>query len=355
MKKLNVEILKLARESRGITQEELAVLLKIEQGTLSKIEKSILNAEEELLLKISELLDYPLPFFYLNRKVNPIEGHYRRKTSIPVKLMKQHIAQMTIVEWHFITLIDDIDLPILNLPSWNVEKEGSPEMCARFLREYWRLPRGRVDNLTKFIEDNGIAVIALDLTEIDGFSTYINGQIPVIFVNRNSPPDRYRLSLAHELGHLMMHFHTKVDPERDTETESFAFGIEFLVPENSIRPYLNKLSLEKLADLKSYWKVSMAAMLKYASDLGTLTTNQSRYLWTQMGTAGYRKREPVSIAQEKPGLISEILETYLNDLGYTIQELANILYSSVPEIEKLYLTPYQTGMRITHKSNLKAG
>ena len=39
MKKLNVEILKLARESRLITQKELAKAIGIEQGTLSKIER----------------------------------------------------------------------------------------------------------------------------------------------------------------------------------------------------------------------------------------------------------------------------------------------------------------------------
>lgn len=47
MEKINSEILKLAREVRSITQEELANIIGIEQGTLSKIEKGILHCSND--------------------------------------------------------------------------------------------------------------------------------------------------------------------------------------------------------------------------------------------------------------------------------------------------------------------
>ncbi len=110
MKKMNANILRLAREARFLTQEELAGLLGVEQGTLSKIEKEILLADDTIAKKIAEVLDYPLDFFYQDKKVIPVEGHYRRKISTPVKKMKQYIAQMTIAEWHFTAMIDEIEL-----------------------------------------------------------------------------------------------------------------------------------------------------------------------------------------------------------------------------------------------------
>src|SRR5689334_15985336 len=110
MEKINPEILKLAREVRFITQEELANNIGVEQGTLSKIEKGILQADEETAIHISQALDFPVSFFYLNKKVIPVEGHYRRKFSTPVKKMKQYIAQMTIAEWHFMSMLDEINL-----------------------------------------------------------------------------------------------------------------------------------------------------------------------------------------------------------------------------------------------------
>jgi len=337
MQKFNVDILRLAREARCLTQEELADRLGVEQGTLSKIEKSILTADETIIQKISQILDFPLSFFHQEKKVIPVEGHYRRKISTPVKMMKQYTAQMTIAEWHFLAMTDEIELPETKLPKWDVLEDGSPALCARHLREFWKIPKGRIDNLSKWIEDHGIVIIALDLGELSGFSTFINGNIPVIYVNKTMPPDRYRLTIAHELAHLILHFGNKVGPDRDLEAEAYAFAIELLVPESNIRTFFTKLSIEKLADLKSYWYVSMQALLKYSNALGIVTGNQYRYLWMQMGTLGYRKTEPVTLPKESPGLIMEMVKAYLSDLGYSKEELAFLLHINVPELETIYL------------------
>lgn len=336
MKKINSEILILAREARYITQVELSAMLGVEQGTISKIEKQILTADDRLVEKISRALDFPVSFFYQDRKVMTVEGHYRRKVSTPVKKMKQYAAQMTIAEWHFLKLMDEIELPETRLPTWDVIEDGSPTMCAKHLRDFWKIPKGRVTNLTKLIEDNGIVIIPLDLGEMSGFSTYINGNIPVIYVNNNLSPDRYRLTIAHELGHIIFHFGNKVSQERDLEREAYEFAIELLVPESNIRPYFTKISIDKLADLKSYWYVSMQALLRYANTLGMVTQNQYKYLWIQMGTLGYRKSEPVSIPMEKPSLVTEIVNAYVSDLGYSKEELASVLQINVSELERIY-------------------
>ena len=336
MQKLNAEILILAREARYITQVELSSMLGIKQGTLSKIEKGILTADDKLIENISRVLDFPISFFYQERKVMTVEGHYRRKVSTPVKKMKQYTAQMTIAEWHFLKLMDEIELPEIKLPVWNILEDGSPAMCAKHVRDFWKLPKGRIANLTKFMEDNGVVVIPLELGEMSGFSTYINGNIPVIYINTNLSPDRYRLTLSHELGHLIFHFGNKVSEERDFEGEAYEFAIELLVPESNIRPYFTKISIEKLADLKSYWGVSMQALLHYANTLKMLTPNQYKYLWIQMGALGYRRTEPVAIPIEKPGLISEIVNAYINDLGYSKDELASVLQVNVSELDRIY-------------------
>lgn len=353
MQKYNVEIIKLAREARFITQEELSQLLNIEQGTLSKVEKGILLADEGLIEKISKILDFPITFFYQEKKVIPVEGHYRRKISLPVKQMKQYIAQMTIAEWHLSRLMDEVELLPPNLPTWDVTKDGDPSMCARYLREFWKVPRGRIDNLTKLIEDNGIIIIPLDLGELDGFSTYFNGNIPVIFINKKLPPDRYRLTLAHEKGHLIMHFGNKVGQDRDLEKEAFQHGIEFLVPESQIRQYFSKVTIEKLADLKAYWYVSMQALLRYSNTLGMVKPNQYRYLWMQMGSLGYRRNEPVKIPSEKPSLISEIINVFITSLGYSKQELATVLETSMKDLEKFYFES-ENNLRIIRGNNQRS-
>lgn len=336
MQKFNSEILKLAREARFLTQTELSKILGVEQGTISKIEKNILSVDEKLVSNISQALNFPISFFYQDKKVNVVEGHYRRKASTSVKKMNQYKAQMTIAEWHFLKLMDEIELPETKLPEWNVLEDGIPSLCAKHLRDFWKLPKGRIANLTKLIEDNGVVIISLDLGDISGFSTYANGIIPVIYVNSNVSPDRYRLTIAHELGHLILHFGNKVGPDRDIEKEAYEFAIELLVPENNIRPYFTKVSIESLADLKSYWIVSMQALLRYANTLGMVTQNQYKYLWIQMGSLGYRRNEPVNVPSEKPGIITEIVKAYIDDLGYSKEELAMVLQINMSELERIY-------------------
>jgi hypothetical protein len=55
-----------------------------------------------------------------------------------------------------------------------------------------------------------------------------------------------------------------------------------------------------------------------------------------MGSLGYRRSEPVSIPVEKPGLIAEIVNAYVSDLGYSKEELASVLQVNVSELDRIY-------------------
>src|SRR5439155_22483179 len=67
--KPNPEMVSLARESRGLTQIELARKLEVSQGYLSKIESDLLEPSLELVNRLARLLDYPSSFFYLPDRV----------------------------------------------------------------------------------------------------------------------------------------------------------------------------------------------------------------------------------------------------------------------------------------------
>ena len=106
------------------------------------------------------------------------------------------------------------------------------------------------------------------------------------------PGDRQRFTLAHELGHLVMHD----VPTEEMEDEADKFASEFLMPEAQIQGQLHALSMRKLWELKSRWKVSMAALVKRAETLGCITASQTRYLWIQLSKSGYRLEEPAELA-----------------------------------------------------------
>ena len=335
---INREILKLAREARGFSQKELSVILGIEQGTLSKIENEFLSVDESLVDKISDVLKYPKSFFLQRRKVHLLQGHYRKKISSPVKDIRKYLSRMTIVEWHLEKLIEPLESLNINLPNWDCESDGSPETCANYIREFWKIPKGRIDDLSEIIEKNGVIIVPIDLGEIDGFSTFTDSGIPVIFVNKLAPGDRYRHIVAHELGHLIMHFAKKINDIRDTEDEAHTFASELLIPAREITNHLVKLTIEKLTELKAYWKVSMQAILvKAYKHLNAITKNQYHYLYKQIVFLGYKINEPVFIAREEATSIKEIINLHLNGLGYTKSELSTLLHSIEKEFDELYI------------------
>lgn len=335
---LNRDIIKLARESRGLSQGELSDMLEIKQGTLSKIENEFLSVDEGFIEKLSAILNYPESFFYQDKKVHLVLGHYRKKITLPIKEVKMQQSKMTIVEWIVEKLIESVDMPIPNIPKWNCEFDGSPEICANYIRDYWKVSKGRLDNLTKLIEDNGVLVIPMDLGELDGLSIYSYSGIPIIFVNKYQSGDRHRFNLAHELGHLIMHFGQKIDESRDIEDEAHLFASELLIPSREIKPHLVKINIEKLAQLKTYWKVSMQAIIvKAYKQLGIISKSQYHYLFKQMSILGYRKKEPIFIPVEKASLIRDIVDLHINDLEYSISDMSKLSHITEKEFLKLFI------------------
>lgn len=341
MNKFNREILALARESRGYTQSELSILLNVEQGTISKIENGNSDISFDMENLIPSVLDYPKDLFYSDKKVIRVEGHYRKKISLPVKELKKYRGVMTFVEWNINKLSDGVNFPNPNIPSWDLETDGSAEDAARYVRQYWKIPRGRINDLATILEDNGIIIAPLELENMDGLSTYsAEYNLPILYVNKLRSSDRMRFNLAHELAHYVCHFGKKIANDREDrniESEANDFASELLMPTVEIRPQLIGLTLQKLIDLKQYWKVSIAAIVYKAKKIGAISDSQYKYLWRQLTIAGYRVKEPGEFKGDNISMLKELIETYIDELNFSKEELAKMLDLTVDNLEVSYL------------------
>ena len=307
-----------------MTQSGLAQRLHVSQGKISKIEQGMQGVSDELLNGIASELGYPPSFFEQSGSIYPpATPFHRKKQSLTRKEESQVEAIANIQRQHFLCLQKAADFDY-DVPSLDIDEYGSPEKVAMVLRSYWRLPKGPIENLTEVLEDAGIVVVHISNVsdKMDGFTLISPQAKPIVFLNAKMPGDRMRFTLAHELGHIVMHgIHTP-----DMENEANKFASEFLMPAKEIKPQLRPVSLPKLASLKPYWKVAMAALLKRASDLGVLTPNQTRYMWIKM--APYRMREPVEIDVEieTPTLFRELITFHLKDLEYSVDDLCAALH-----------------------------
>jgi Zn-dependent peptidase ImmA (M78 family) len=183
-------------------------------------------------------------------------------------------------------------------------------------------PDTPIQNLIQLLERNGVVVLALpiEFEKIDAFSLWINDQTPravIAFAANNVSGDRLRFSIAHELGHLVIH-QTITGINKKFDKEANLFASEFLMPKDVIMNEITSpVTLDVLLPLKKRWGVSIQALAKWAATLKIITIRQYQYLMHQIGNYGFRKNEPVEIVVEKPRMLSQMAEMiYGNPINY---------------------------------------
>ena len=332
MKNINCIQLEIARKSRQLTQTQLAKRLEIDVRKYSKIELGGHRVESSILDKIAEILDYPLEFFFEdgNNIALPISlhesGSFRKRQDISQKILFSVESTMGIYLGCLKKLKSKLDLQFkksiypIDAESFNNEIEDIAEQ----LRLQWSIPSGPIKDLTTIIENAGCIVVKYDFgtEKIDGFSIWMQDIFPVIFVRKGLSGDRERFTLAHELGHLLLHT-KRLSPNKEQEANNFASA--FLMPFSDIKKDLNSLNIYKLQNLKEKWKVSMAAIAYRAKDLNFITDSQYRYIFMELSKNGYRKNEPIYIAPEVPLSIKEMKDAFMYELDYSIEELRKFL------------------------------
>lgn len=340
-KKVNPEMIILARESRGWTQKKLADELKTEQYEVSRLESGhFSDITDDRLDGLSKALRYPTSFFFQDFRAYPLwTNFYRKHKGLPVKELKRIDALMQIYGARIAKLMASVDVEYLELKDVLVEDYGTPEDVARVMRQYLRLPRGRIDNMTEIIERFGIIIIPYDFSNRKFAGASLCGETKVMFIN-NMPTDRWRYTLAHELGHLVMHSFPK--PDTPVEIEADRFASEFLMPEADISPYLNNLDIEVLANLKLHWKQAMSSILRKAHTLEKISDRTYRLFWERFGQRGItRLKEPKELepAPEPPSLLQEIVDFHLQELRYTPEQIAELSFLHETDFESLFLRP----------------
>jgi Zn-dependent peptidase ImmA (M78 family) len=133
--------------------------------------------------------------------------------------------------------------------------------------------------------------------------------------------------------------HTEPGPSSVQERQADEFASEFLMPASSIRAGLRGgVDLNKLLSLKQQWGVSMAALARRAQNLGAITDWQYRNLMIEMSALGYRTQEPGAIAPERPRRLRMIVTHLEHDLGYSSEQIADLVGLLPDELRSPYPT-----------------
>lgn len=338
---MNYKQLIFAREYRGYTQTELAKSIEgLSQSNLSKFEKGFGVLSEEIQRKIIDYLDFPLEFF--KRKINTsIEnGNYRKRATISKKLVQQFENKCRLVGYSVDEFSETVEWPEFTLSPLNVEEGFSPSYVANYSRKLLKLkPNEPVKNINKLLEEKGIIIYEInEIDKFDGVSFVTDKGFPVIIVNQNFSSDRKRFTIAHELGHLLLHNENyfPISSYRNKENEANEFAAEFLMPENEIRNSLRGLRMGDLGDLKNYWLTSMSSIIHRAKVLNCIDDNRYKFFMIEMSRYGYNKKEPIEVFIDSPTCFKNAYNLLKEELSYDINDFIN--YTALPRdiIEDLF-------------------
>ena len=305
------ERFKQARELKGLTQKQLADVIGVNQSTIAHIESERVSPTTDTINAIADQTDVQPAFF----EREPIRDFslgswvYRARTNSKASTRGQAHQYVKLYVEQTQEMADQLDLPTLNLP----KSVDDPIQSARMVRITFGVdPTSPIYHLVNLLEQHGVIVYTLPigLDKIDAFSTWvaIDQERPIIALSADRPGDRVRFSVAHELGHIVMH-QGRHGRSSELETEADKFAAELLLPEQAMRQALSEhLSLTNAAKLKVRWRVSMQALIRRAHDLGIITERHYRYLFEQIGWKGWRKKEPVEIPVERARTFKRMAE-----------------------------------------------
>jgi Zn-dependent peptidase ImmA (M78 family)/DNA-binding XRE family transcriptional regulator len=310
----------LVREAKGWTQRELAAAAHLTQSTISKAESGLVELKGANLEAVATALDCPpalltFPMPELDIDVTCLH-HRRRKSSMTALVTKkvEGVAHLTRVSVESILPAGEpLELTATRLP--RVEGLDIPDAVALAaqVRELAGLPPGPVANVIQTLESLGVLVLQRPLgsTAQDAVSSWPHdsNRPAILIVNTGLSGDRQRFTVAHELGHMVMHRL----PDENQEHQADLFAASFLAPADDIRPHLDGLTtrdFKSLLELKLTWGMSVAALIRRALDVGTISDRQYREFQLKLNRLGWRTSEPVSIKHEEPRIMREILTNY---------------------------------------------
>ncbi len=353
----NNGLLRIARQRKGLSQGEAAERLGVPQVALSRYENAVATPPDGVIRQASLVYELPISFFQQPDSIvgAPVSVHamWRKKHDVTAREMDQIVADINIRIMHIRRMLEAVEfVPQSSIPKLEPDEyKGNIEQIASIVRSHWLIPRGPFHNLTGAIEQAGGVVVHTSLggSSVSGLTVSVPGLPPVIMLNSDQPADRMRFTLAHELGHLVMHKFP--NPEMEKQANEFASAL--LMPVRDIEEAMFALDLARLAALKPEWKVSMQALLYRAQSRGIIANSKAKYLWQQFNINRIKMQEPPELDFEKevPGVLSRMINLHLQTFGYTAIEFAKLLHLHDYQLSQFYdlkLSPEKqvTGLRL---------
>lgn len=334
----SAERLKMARFRRKLSGKGLAEAAGLTPVTVSKAENGH-QPDDATVQKLAIALDYPFDFFFMEPpetlETKAVSFRSLKKMSAAERNASLAAGSIGIAFYDWIE--SHFNLPEPDLIDLSKERDR-PEVAARLLRQHWGLGDRPIGSLLKLYESKGIRVLSLseNTPNVDAYSFW-HAERPYMFLNQRKTAERSNFDSAHELGHLVLHFHAARESAQidDAEKQADQFASAFLMPEADIKSSLGRAySASQIIKAKTRWKVSAMGLATRLHGLGMLSDWNYRSIIIELGQRGYRKGEPVGVERETSTVLGKVLVALWKN-GVTRSEIAKELNLPWEEVETL--------------------
>lgn len=329
--------LTLARKRRGLTKKRLAELVELSTRSVTAFETGETVPKAETLSRLAEILAFPPSFF----EASDIEEIANDAVSF------RSLSKMEAAQRHAALAAGGIAFDLhdwisdrFRLPEARIPKLGpglAPETAAEVVRAEWSLGEKPLPNLIHLLEARGVRVFSItqECRTLDAYSLW-RAETPFVFLNTQKSGEHSRFDAAHELGHLVLHWHHDPPQGRQAEQEAHRFAAAFLMPAASVLSSVPRNpSLNQLIRAKATWKVSVAALAHRLHELKALSDWQYRTLCIEIGKHGYRTDEPEpNIDRETSQILNKVFAALRRE-GVAKADIAHALHIHPQDLDAL--------------------
>lgn len=330
------ERLTLARERRGYKKSDLARRIRLNPRTIGEYEAGRSVPDDTIIGRIVDTLNFPVEFFFIPTGSTMTEdgASFRALSRITAAQRKAALAIGSLGVELYGWIEDKFNLPDPDIPDLQ-PGITDPEGAASMVRAQWGLGYAPISHVLHTMERHGVRFISLaeEWREVDAFSEWIDGT-PYVCLSTHKTAERSIFDAAHELGHLVLHRDHASPRGRAEERQADAFASAFLMPKADVDAHARRnLDFAQLVDLKSRWRVSVAALNYRLHQLGWSTEWHYRELCIELGQFG-RNREPNGLPREQSQVLSKVFSA-LRSERISRQDIAESLRITSDELNAL--------------------
>lgn len=333
-----------ARVRQGLSKAELATAVQVSAAAIGQYEADVNAPRPEVIDRLARVLEVQPEFFNVGRpmaRMDTLNAHFRSLRSARVSDRQRALATTTLV-WELTFALERyIKLPDADLPK--LAPGTSPTDAAQALRAHWDLPDGPVKHLVATAEAHGVVVVVRPLSEVqsvDAFSAVIVER-PIIITTprRTANVFRHRFSIAHEIGHLLMHADS-AEQSAAIEREADEFAAAFLTPAAAMDAVLpQRMNVATLDRIGRTWGVSSKSLVRRMVERGRVTESSARRAYQRLAVDYDPGADPTSAYPgEVPTLLQKAAEL-ATEHGTNAPAIAELLRLPVAQVRNLLGEP----------------